>query len=60
MANKDDNHHECNFCGKDKEDVEKLIVGGSDIAICNECVDLCVDILKDDKIKDCLQIMSNY
>lgn len=51
MANKDDNHHECNFCGKDKEDVEKLIVGGSDIAICNECVDLCVDILKDDKIK---------
>jgi len=43
----------CNFCGKDKEDVEKLIVGGHghDFAICNECVDLCVDILKDDKIK---------
>ena len=50
MANKDDNH-ECNFCGKSKEDVEKLIVGGDNIAICNECVDLCVDILTEDKVK---------
>jgi ATP-dependent Clp protease ATP-binding subunit ClpX len=41
----------CSFCGKSKEDVEKLIVGGDNIAICNECVDLCIDILKDDKIK---------
>ena len=50
MANKDDNH-ECNFCGKSKEDVEKLIVGGDNIAICNECVELCVDILTEDKVK---------
>jgi len=41
----------CSFCNKPKEEVEKLIVGGEDIAICNECVDLCLDILKDDKIK---------
>lgn len=41
----------CSFCGKSKEDVEKLIVGGDDVAICNECVDLCIDILKDDKVK---------
>ena len=41
----------CSFCGKSKEEVEKLIVGGDDIAICNDCVDLCVDILKDEKIK---------
>lgn len=46
---KDD--HNCSFCGKSKEEVEKLIVGGDDVAICNECVDLCVDILKEDKIK---------
>ena len=50
MANKD-NTPSCSFCGKSKEHVEKLIVGGENIAICNECVDLCVDILKDDKIK---------
>lgn len=41
----------CNFCGKGKHEVEKMIVGGDNIAICNECVDLCVDILKDEKIK---------
>ncbi len=42
--------HNCDFCGKSKEDVEKLIVG-EHAAICNDCVDLCIDILKDEKIK---------
>ena len=42
--------HVCDFCGKSKEDVEKLIVG-ENAAVCNDCVDLCVDILKDEKIK---------
>jgi ATP-dependent Clp protease ATP-binding subunit ClpX len=41
----------CDFCGKKKEDVEKLIVGEQS-AICNDCVSLCVDILNDEKIKD--------
>jgi ATP-dependent Clp protease ATP-binding subunit ClpX len=41
----------CSFCGKSKEDVEKLIVGGDNIAVCNECVELCVNILKDEKVK---------
>jgi ATP-dependent Clp protease ATP-binding subunit ClpX len=44
------NHH-CDFCGKSKEDVEKLIVG-EHAAICNDCIELCVDILKDDKVKN--------
>ena len=48
---KDTNQHSCSFCGKSKEDVEKLIVGG-DVAICNECVDLCESILSDEKVKD--------
>lgn len=43
-------HHKCDFCGKSKEEVEKLIVGES-AAICNDCVDLCNDILVDDKVK---------
>lgn len=43
------NHH-CDFCGKSKEDVEKLIVGEHS-AICNDCVDLCVSILDDEKAK---------
>lgn len=47
---KTENKHECDFCGKSKEDVEKLIVG-EHAAICNDCVDLCIDILKDEKVK---------
>lgn len=42
--------HTCDFCGKSKEDVEKLIVG-ENAAICNDCVDLCIDILDDEKSK---------
>ena len=45
-----DQQHTCDFCGKSKEDVEKLIVG-EHAAICNDCVDLCIDILKDEKVK---------
>ena len=47
---KNNNEHHCDFCGKSKQDVEKLIVSEHS-AICNDCVDLCVDILKDEKIK---------
>ena len=43
-------NYKCDFCGKDKEAVAKLIVGDKS-AICNVCVDLCVDILEDEKIK---------
>lgn len=45
-----DQNHTCDFCGKSKENVEKLIVGENS-AICNDCVDLCVDILKDENVK---------
>jgi ATP-dependent Clp protease ATP-binding subunit ClpX len=47
---KNNEDHHCDFCGKSKQDVEKLIVSDQS-AICNDCVDLCVDILKDEKIK---------
>ena len=46
-----DNTHVCDFCGKSKEDVEKLIVG-ENAAVCNDCVELCVEILKDEKVKN--------
>ena len=41
----------CDFCGKGKEEVEKLIVG-NDVGICNECVDLCTNILTEEKVKE--------
>ena len=47
---KSETNHKCDFCNKSKEDVEKLIVGDG-AAICNDCVELCIDILKDEKVK---------
>lgn len=41
----------CDFCGKSKEEVTKLIVG-ENVGICDDCVDLCVSILQDEKIKN--------
>lgn len=38
---------ECSFCGKHKNIVTKLIVGDGS-AICNDCVSMCVDLLKDE------------
>jgi ATP-dependent Clp protease ATP-binding subunit ClpX len=43
-------NHNCDFCGKEKEEVEKLIVGTNG-AICSECVTLCSKILTDEKGK---------
>ena len=37
----------CSFCGKHKDSVTKLIVG-NEVSICNECVDLCQTLLKDE------------
>jgi ATP-dependent Clp protease ATP-binding subunit ClpX len=40
----------CSFCGAAQEDVQKLIAGPN-VHICNECVDLCIDIVKEDSGK---------
>ena len=37
----------CNFCGKNQNEVKKLIAGPK-VYICDECVELCNDILKDE------------
>lgn len=38
----------CSFCGKGPDEVGKLITGPS-VHICNECVDMCNEILKEEK-----------
>jgi hypothetical protein len=35
----------CDFCNKTQEQVEKIIAGERDTAICNECIDLCNQII---------------
>ena len=37
----------CSFCGKSQDEVKKLIAGPS-VYICNECVDLCNDIIEEE------------
>lgn len=40
----------CNFCGKNRSEVDKLIVANN-AGICNECIDLCSSILDKEKIE---------
>ncbi len=37
----------CSFCGKSQHEVRKLIAGPT-VFICNECVELCVDIIREE------------
>ena len=46
MAKKDDNALKCSFCGKGHNEVKKLIAGPT-VYICNECVELCNEIIAD-------------
>jgi ATP-dependent Clp protease ATP-binding subunit ClpX len=50
---------ECSFCGKHKGIVKKLIVGDS-TAICNDCVTMCVDLLKDGGEEEKTELKSLY
>ena len=40
----------CSFCSKSRKDVTKMIVGGSKTAICNECINLCNEIIEEDAV----------
>ena len=37
----------CSFCGKSQHEVKKLIAGPS-VFICDECIDLCNEIIRDE------------
>ncbi len=37
----------CSFCGKSQKQVDRIIAGPG-VYICNECVDLCNEIMEDD------------
>lgn len=47
MAKKDEDMLKCSFCGKGQSEVKKLIAGPA-VYICNECVDLCNEIMADE------------
>lgn len=47
MSKHDENRLKCSFCGKSQDQVKKLIAG-PDVYICDECVDLCNEILDEE------------
>ncbi|NND81439.1 MAG: ATP-dependent Clp protease ATP-binding subunit ClpX [Gammaproteobacteria bacterium] len=50
-GNEDNKLLYCSFCGKSQHEVRKLIAGPS-VFICDECVDLCEDIIREEAIED--------
>ena len=47
MAKKDEEALKCSFCGKGQDEVKKLIAGPT-VYICNECIELCNEIIADE------------
>lgn len=47
MPNHDDSRLKCSFCGKTQDQVKKLIAG-PEVYICDECVELCNEILDEE------------
>ena len=66
MPKTDDPNLKCSFCGKTQDQVKKLIAG-PDVCICDECIELCNEILdeelfnvkQDEKVSDIEQGVEN-
>ncbi|MDX6695753.1 MAG: ATP-dependent Clp protease ATP-binding subunit ClpX [Blastocatellia bacterium] len=48
MVRRTDDTLRCSFCGKSQNEVKKLIAGPT-VYICNECIDICNEIITDDQ-----------
>src|ERR671923_279323 len=48
MVRRTDDTLRCSFCGKSQNEVKKLIAGPT-VYICNECMDICTEIIPDDQ-----------
>ena len=51
MSNRDGDVLRCSFCGKSQHEVRKLIAGPT-VYICNECVEVCLDIIAEDRVHE--------
>jgi ATP-dependent Clp protease ATP-binding subunit ClpX len=49
MPSQDDKKQlKCSFCGKSQDEVKRL-VAGPNVYICNDCIELCIDILREEE-----------
>lgn len=51
MSKKDEQQLKCSFCGKNQDEVKKLIAGPT-VYICDECVELCNEIIAEEMYAD--------
>jgi ATP-dependent Clp protease ATP-binding subunit ClpX len=53
MTKKEDDNDNlfCSFCGKNQKEVKKLIAGPA-VYICDECIQLCSEIIEEESEKD--------
>ena len=52
MAGKNSDDIRCSFCNKRQEQVKKLIAGPAGVYICDECVEICSDIIEEEYEED--------
>lgn len=55
--NEDEENLKCSFCGKDQDQVKKL-VAGSGVYICNECIELCSEIVEEELAQNTSEAMT--
>ena len=52
MAGRNEEKFRCSFCGKTQDQVRKLIAGPNGAYICDECVDICAEIIEEELEND--------
>jgi ATP-dependent Clp protease ATP-binding subunit ClpX len=52
MSQSKRNDHVCSFCRREQDQVRRLIAGPDSVYICDECVDLCKEILSDEEAEE--------
>ncbi|AGF48249.1 ATP-dependent Clp protease ATP-binding subunit ClpX [Candidatus Kinetoplastibacterium oncopeltii TCC290E] len=50
----------CSFCGKKQDEVERLISGPSSLYICNECIDLCNEVMFEESKTSSVHISKDF
>ncbi|PZJ24234.1 ATP-dependent Clp protease ATP-binding subunit ClpX [Staphylococcus aureus] len=55
--NEDEENLKCSFCGKDQDQVKKL-VAGSGVYICNKCIELCSEIVEEELAQNTSEAMT--
>ena len=44
--------HHCSFCGKSQDEVKRLVQGHPGVCICNECIELCGQLVEEDDTEE--------